>query len=177
MTEPLDDLYLEWLYVQVAPARPKANQTFWSLLRQLYTKEFVWLIPNDDNRLEDGRDLRYEFRDQSKIRNIDTDWLHLNCSMLELLVGLSRRLTFEGDCDPSYWFWQLLENIGLANFDDKIYSRRIERIIEEACETVLWRSYSPSGSNGGLFPLSHPEHDQREVELWYQLSAYLLERL
>jgi len=63
MNEPLDDLYLTWLYSQIGSIKLKQpSRTYWSLFRQLYTKEFVWIIPNDDNRIEDGRDLRFKFQ-------------------------------------------------------------------------------------------------------------------
>jgi hypothetical protein len=26
---------------------------------------------------------------------------------------------------------------------------------------------------GGFFPLTHPNDDQRKVEIWYQMNAYL----
>lgn len=62
MDGPLDEQYLKWLYRQVASSKYRnPARTYWSLLRQLYTTEFVWTVPNDDNRVEDGRDLRYEF--------------------------------------------------------------------------------------------------------------------
>ncbi len=62
MTKPLDELYLEWLYEQIADSRvANPRHTFWKLAHYLYTKEFMWLIPNDDNRVEDGRYLRVEF--------------------------------------------------------------------------------------------------------------------
>lgn len=174
MTLPLDDLYLTWLYNQVADTRLKdPSRTYWGLLRQLYSKEFVWFIPNDDNRIEDGKDLRYEFIDQSGLEDVDLHWVDLGCSMLELLVGLSRRLAFEAEGDPRDWFWRLMENLGLQIGDDRqVYpSRHVDKVLDQ----VIWRTYSHTGQ-GGLFPLTVPAEDQREVELWYQLSAYLLER-
>src|SRR5687768_18597032 len=96
MQAPLDELYFTWLYSQVADPRVKnPSRTYWRMLKLLFVKEFVWIVPNDDNRIEDGKDLRLEFVDQQKIMNVDFGWMHLGCSMLELLVALSRRLSFE----------------------------------------------------------------------------------
>ena len=59
MSHILDEDYLTWLYSQVGSVKLRNKaKSHWSLLRQMYTKEFIWLIPNDDNLLEDGRDLR-----------------------------------------------------------------------------------------------------------------------
>ena len=172
--EPLDERFFKWLYNQVAVLEDtRSSRTYVELLRQLYTKEFIWLIPNDDNRAVDGADLRLEFIHEQRLMNVDPEWLQLGCSMLELLIALSRRLTFEGDGEPATWFWQLISNLGLGQCNDEclISDEDINDILDE----VIWRTYKRDG-NGGLFPLRRAEEDQREVELWYQLSSYLLER-
>ena len=175
MSEPLDELYFQWLYRQVASDRLKnPARTYWSLFRHLYTKEFVWLIPNDDNRIEDGRDLRYEFLDDEGIDEVSREWLELGCSMFELLIGLSRRLAFEAEGQPRGWFWLLLENLQLETYNDDIYMHLDRDDIDETLDRVIWRTYSPDG-HGGLFPLNPPRRDQRKVELWYQMSSYIQE--
>ena len=92
MDGTLDDQYLTWLYSQTGSVRLRNKaRTHWSLLRQLYSKEFVWLVPNDDNRVEDGRDLRYEFLHETGHTRASREWLAMGCSFLEMLVALSRR--------------------------------------------------------------------------------------
>lgn len=170
--EPLDELYFRWLYSQVGSVKLKnPARTYWTVLRQLFTKEFVWIIPNDDNRLEDGRDLRAEFAEQEDV-DPDQEWLYLGCSMLEMLIALSRRLSFEDDKPAVEWFWELMENIGLRGLNDK--TKPTQQDIDEILDDVIWRTYEVDGT-GGLFPLRNPDQDQREVEIWYQLSAYLQE--
>jgi hypothetical protein len=175
MSEPLDESYLVWLYRQVADSNAKdPSLTYWNLLRTLFKQEFVWVVPNDDNRLEDGKDLRLEFLRESHIdhADVDDDWIGLGCSVLELMVGLSRRLAFEADGEPYYWFWRLMENIGLQRYSD---SHRLPiHHIEDVLERVIFRQYNYNG-HGGFFPLKFAQEDQRNVELWYQLNAYVLE--
>lgn len=175
MIEPLDDLYLTWLYSKTGSVKIKnPSRTYWSLLRLLYRKEFVWIIPNDDNRVEDGRDLRYEFlEDQGLDEDDDQEWLGLGCSMLEMLIALSRRFAFEAEGEPADWFWLIIRNLDLNQYTDKVHFPTDE--IDERLNAVIWRTYNSDGS-GGLFPLQWPERDQRDVEIWYQLSAYILER-
>jgi hypothetical protein len=174
VSAPLDELYFVWLYSQVASVKVKnPSRTYWNLLRHLFRKEFIWLIPNDDNRLEDGRDLRYEFINEQNIQNVDEGWIRLGCSMFELLIGLSRRLAFQAEGHPKEWFWHLIENLGLEDYND---NRRLpDGHIDEVLEQVIWRTYKRNGQ-GGLFPLNNNRSDQRQVELWYQLNAYVLER-
>jgi hypothetical protein len=174
MEEPLDEIYLKWLYSQVASTRWKnPTRTYWRLLRQLYTKEFVWFVPNDDNRATEGRDLREEFLETSGLDIVDENWMTLGCSFLEMLISLSRRLEFETRTGAREWFWCLLRNLGLGDVTDAVENPQPETI-DEILNAVIWRTYQFNGQ-GGLFPLLKPDRDQRQVELWYQLNAYLIE--
>jgi hypothetical protein len=173
MDKPLDELYFTWLYGQVgSPKITNPSRTYWGILRLLYKKEFVWVVPNDDNRAEDGRDLRSEFLDSENIENVDPVWMRLGCSMLEMMIGLSRRLSFEAGGEPRTWFWKLMENIRLDHCND---AQKIDELaVDDQLDRVIWRTYRRNG-RGGLFPLNKTRDDQRNVEIWYQLSAYLLE--
>lgn len=173
MSADLDELYFEWLYGQISSVKLKnPSRTYWNLFRILFKKEFIWWVPNDDNRVEDGKDLRYEFLEDAK-ESATVDWLDLGCSMLELFIGLSRRLAFETNAEPAEWFWELLENLDLRQYNDRVIIPCDE--VEAALDKVIWRTYKRNGS-GGLFPLKRARQDQREVELWYQLGEYILER-
>jgi hypothetical protein len=171
--EPLDELYFKWLYEQVCVRRAPKRRSYWSILRHLFAKEFVWIVPNDDNRMEDGRDLRAEFAESQGVRT-DQEWMTLGCSMLELLIGLARRLAFETDMSSEGWFWRLMQNLGLADYTDMSHISPEE--VNCILDTVIWRTYAYDGT-GGIFPLARAARDQRKVEIWYQLSAYLLEQL
>lgn len=171
-TGTLDDQYLAWLYSQVDVVRArKSSRTFWYLFRQLFATEFAWIVPNDDNRAEDGRELRCEWATETG-SEVDRNWLSLGCSFLELLIALSRRLAFETDGNARDWFWHLINNLGLTGYHDRSNFRPED--VEDITNRVIWRTYEPNG-NGGLFPLRHTMNDQRRVEIWYQLSEYLLQ--
>lgn len=177
MSEQLDDLYLDWLYSQVASTERKAKtQTFWCLMRQLFHKEFVWFVPNDDNRVQDGRDLRYRFVEERHVPNVERGWFEQGCSMLELCISLAQTLAFEDMRGRStkFWFWQLMENVGLEQCTDAQYREETDARVDDILDRIIFRTYEGTG-RGGLFPLRDPSQDQREVELWYQLCAYLLQ--
>lgn len=175
MSGTTDDRYLEWLYGLVAAVRNRnPARSYWKLLKQLYTTEFVWLVSNDDNRVEDGKELRFEFVAEQGSDGVDTDWMNLGCSMLEMLVALARRASFETTLSADEWFWILLRNIGLDRYSDTVYTSANKAEITDVLERVIYRTYNHTG-RGGLFPLKYTTHDQRKVELWYQLSEYLME--
>lgn len=179
-SEPIDEAYFVWLCAQVVPVELKnRNQTYWKLLRILHNKEFTWdpnRIDKDGNRAQDGKDLRQQFLRETgtKVTDRDRDWLQFGCSFLELFVVLSWQLEFDGGQTQHYWFNVLLQNLTIHEFVDT--NPPAEGVINHILDIVIDRSYTPTGA-GGLFPLENPREDQREVELWYQLNAYLLERL
>jgi|SRR5688572_10836770 len=173
MSEPLDELYFQWLCRQVAdPKLVNPYATHWRLLKLLYTREFVWFVPNDDNRLADGRDLRYEFIDSEGLQDVDEGWIRLPCSTLELLIALSRKLSFNSGWAYPGCFWGLLENVELKQYNDRRQYK--DECIQEILDTIMFRTYKYDG-RGGLFPLTQSREDQRRVELWYQMCAFVLE--
>jgi hypothetical protein len=89
-----------------------------------------------------------------------------------MLFGVAKRLTFEADRSPRFWFWELLNNLGLSGYTDAEFNG--QRVIE-IIETLVTRTYQPNGL-GGLFPLRYATEDQREVEIWYQAQNYLLDQ-
>lgn len=138
----------------------------------LYTQPFAWWVPNDDNRAQDGLELRNEFFAETEGVERDENWEVLECDLLELLVGLSRRLSFMTGEDSSTWFWIMIENLGLYQYNDA--ADIPEDTVKDVLEGLIWRTYDFDG-NGGLFPLRNPSVDQRGVEIWYQLNEYIAE--
>jgi len=175
---PLDDAYFEWLYSQVGSVTNRnLAKTYWTLLRLLHQKEFTWSnVVMDENRAHDGRDLRLEFLRSTgtELGKDDTHWMDYGCSMLELLIALSRKLAFEGEGEASAWFWELVGNLGLDECTDA--NPPDAKIVNLILDKVVERDYSPNGA-GGLFPLENANEDQTHIELWYQANAYLLERI
>lgn len=172
---PLDELYFEWLYSQVAEVEAAdPSLTYWKLLKKLFTREAFSLVPNDDNRLEDGKKLRFEFLRENRIGTSNYEWADLGCSVFELMVGLSRRLSFEAEGAPHYWFWKMIENLKLLPYSD---NRPFpEDLVDDIIDVLLNRTYKKNG-RGGLFPLRHTTNNQREIELWYQMAEYVQEQL
>jgi hypothetical protein len=158
--------YFLWLIAQIGIPQRNRN-TYNDLFMRLYETEFVWIVPHDDNRLQDGIELRYEFDG----KNID--FSDMPVSMLEVLIALSRRVAWTTDRSPEFWAWQLLDNLRLTKSSDPLVGRKAERV-EEVLEAVIWRTYDQDG-NGGFFPLKYPRDDQTKREIWDQMNAYVNE--
>jgi len=150
------------------------------LLKELHGIEFYSLIPNDDNRGEDGKQLRKKFENEEKGPQSLSLSLNKPCTVLEMLIGLAYRLEFESanshwEKTPGEWFWVLLDNLGLGWYDNKMFIQmKGATEINQKVGVFLDRHYKSDGS-GGLFPLKEPQKDQRRIEVWYQMSAYIME--
>lgn len=171
-TEPIEDLYFNWLYTKVAWSEVVTpSTTYQSLLYTLHCTEFVWRVSGDDNRAEDGRRLRHDFLRESFIRPDET-WMFLDCSVLEMLIAFAYRCAFQTTTKSARdWFWIFLQNLGLSEISDSAFSSD-GHIIGPVLERFIWRLYDRRG-RGGLFPMRMTNHNQREVELWYQFSEYI----
>lgn len=173
MDEPIEEVYFNWLCAKVMAVKaPTPSLTFWKLFRTLHNTEFVWLVPNDDNRCEDGIDLRHEFLNMYTPDH-HPEWLKIGCSIFEMLIAFARRAEFDTDQSAKEWFWIFLENLGLSEFNDAYDIDML--VVDDILQRFVWRTYDFDGT-GGLFPLRNPSHDQRKVELWYQFSEYLVEQ-
>ena len=170
--EPLDERYFVWLYSIVGTVNDvNPAHSHWELCRVLFRTPFRWYVRNDDNRAADGKALRNHFPGSYEASE---SWMNQECSMLEMLIALAERMGFEENRTTYDRFWHILDNIGLYRLTDSRWSSEAYYTATRAIEKVIDRTYASNGQ-GGLFPLRYPDQDQRNVELWYQMSAYVME--
>lgn len=170
--------YYSWLCDLVETN--KEDRSYFLLTSALFSKDFKWYVPNDDNRIADALELRERFCEEELNIDYDPGAFNKECSMLELMIGLAYRCEFvmsdlDGDIPMVDWFWKMIDNIGLDLFDDEEWANpNVRVIVDESMNDIIERRYKRDGK-GGLFPLKNSKKDQRKLELWYQMSAYLLE--
>lgn len=161
----LDFEYYDWLVSQIHIPNGK---DYGDLFSRMHNLEFVWTVPNDDNRVQDGADLRYEFAGDRK-HEINLPGV----TFLEVLVGLSRRTAFTAGGDADKWAWRLLKNLRLTKMSTPLTEEK-SQMIDDILDSVIWRTYAADG-RGGFFPLNQPQEDQRKIEIWYQMNKYVIE--
>jgi hypothetical protein len=167
MNQPtqIDVEYYEWLKDQIEIPNGKSYNDLFEIMHNL---EFVWTVPNDDNRVQDGLDLRYEFGQHLHLKPNLT-----GVTLLEVLVALSRRTAFTAGGNPEQWAWRLLKNLRLHKKSDPLTVEKRARV-NDILDALIWRTYQRDG-RGGFFPLNHPEEDQTKVEIWFQMNKYVME--
>ena len=113
--DELIDQYFDWMYRLVVDDR-YSNKSYRRLFARLYDTEFVYTIPMDGNRAEDGIELRYRFgREQNYPDAMIASMLDTTpCSVLEMMIALSirceehimdnRSMVLEHDRQPGPWF-------------------------------------------------------------------------
>lgn len=171
--QPTEEVYFVWLCSQVVNSRNATPSTsYWRLLRQLHHTEFVWTVIGDDNRAQDGIDLRQQFLNTSRYSASD-DFLQQPCSFLEMTIALANTIGFNIGEPMHEWFWVMLNNISLAALNDA--QPYPEHRVAEVINSVIWRTYDRNGY-GGMFPISKVSADQRKVELWYQFCQYQIDQ-
>lgn len=154
-----------------------------SLLELLHSISFYSIVANDENRIEDGLQLRNLFCEKEKLRCNSASFFCPNeeCSVLEMLIALSIRMAtwLEATIDEKTeeeCFWMLINNLGLSNYTDDYDGPVIsfEENVDDIIDDFLKRKYRKNGL-GGLFPLKWPKKDQRKIEIWYQMAEWVQE--
>jgi hypothetical protein len=171
-TRYVNSLYFEWLIALVGPL----GQSYTILLEKAFDVTFYELVENDINREEDGLALREQYaKETGSEPDID------GCTLLEVLIALGQRLNtvaydYENPDRSIYWFWVLIDNLGMRDLSDGLIDPITEDDIRRRFNDVVQRSYRPNG-RGGIFPLKRTDLDQRERELWYQMMDWLEENI
>ena len=161
--------YFEWMYRMMCDGRYPDDISYRKLFWLLHETEFIFSIPRDGNRAEDGIDLRYRFD-----HDVADMFRDEPCSVLEMLVALAIRCEALMDNPKigdrtAQWFWSMIANLGLGSMTDKRFDRDIAN---EHIYRFLYREYDPDGK-GGLFVIRNCDRDLRDVEIWHQMCWHL----
>ena len=139
------------------------------LIRCLYDQPFRWQFILDENRAAGGLNLRRKFAFENGINIQDVG--RGPCSILEMLIALSDRMTEFLEGDIREWFWQLIRNLSLERFDDNHFD---ESNVHYILNIWLDRQYDFQG-NGSLFPVSKYSGDCRNLDIWGQMNVWISE--
>lgn len=136
---------------------------------KLYSMEYTWIIPKDENRAADGITLRYRYNGDGFVE------INAPCNVLEMLVALAIRCEDElmGDLlkgdKTSKWFWMFLEHLDLDLMTNKDFD---EYFVEVMVNNFMCNHYSADGK-GGLFWIPGIKMDMRKTEIWYQMIWFM----
>lgn len=122
--------YKRWLMYQIGGSSECRNYTL--LLDELYDIPFRYVVPSDQNRIEDAYALRSEFLDSY-------DWPRITnkASVLEVLIALARKIDEDLMYDEEFgdrteeWFWVMVRNLGIclsnSHYDSQFVEERVNQ--------------------------------------------------
>ena len=134
----------------------------------------------DQNREVDGQYLRIRFADAYNYSENDiNDILDGPASVLEMMVALAFRCEDEIMHDDDYgdrtsqWFWTMICNLDIDDMNNFNFN---DNYVEQRVAIMLNREYNYNGTDGALFHVMNPRKDLKDVDIWYQMQWYLVER-
>lgn len=134
------------------------KQDYILLCQHLFSVDYFWVFDLDSNREAAGKNLRKEFADETMIYEDEVMSISEPCKVLEMLIGLAHKIQELYEGSEESWFWEMMENIGLSEFDDRNYDAKyVDQIISE------WLNYS----KGSLFP------PYTNTSIWDQMNKYM----
>lgn len=161
--------YYSWLLERI-DAAPGANFcNYQKLCQALYERDYIWLMPLDENRACAGLALRDKFANEMCVCLEDVP--DGSCSVLEMLIALADDMSMLFDDSTSRWFWEMMANINLDHFsDDRFDAHNVNVILT----TWLERRYTFKGT-GSIFPVHYITQDARKMQVWDLMNAYINE--
>lgn len=178
--EEIENQYFRWL-CGIINTEDDIVYNFNRLLGKLFNTDFYYILNMDSNRETDGIDLRYRFGRENGYKDYEiSSYLDDHpCSVLEMMVALSIRCENQFAYDPEYgdrtaeWFWKMIKSLGLEDQTDDYY---VGAVVENILERFLSRNFKKNGQ-GGLFTIRNSSKNMRNIDIWYQMCAYLNEVL
>ena len=174
--------YFDWLVESVTPyERNRGTKTYHRLMTSLFEANFRALINTDDARIDDAHSLRDSYaRNFTNMTPADrNEFVNQgyadSCSVLELMVALAIRMEEHIMSDNEYgnrtsqWFWEMVSSLGLSGMDDHHFD---EAFVVNTLERFVDRTFMKNGC-GSLFTVNDPRIDMRNLDIWYQMHAYI----
>lgn len=172
--------YFEWL-TEFAYNKDTFTVSYSKLFKKLFETEYRYQSI-DKNRALDGIYLRYRYSDTEYLNDaaVDKEFDTFPCSVLECLIGLSLRCEEDimgndnlGD-RTGMWFWEMLNNIGLASYTDNNYN---EEAVDICLNRFMNREYGPNEEYCAFRIDIDNLEELRNMALWYQMQQHIIDIL
>lgn len=171
--------YFEWMCNKVCNSSEKIK--YRKLLTLMNDTDYYYILVMDGNRYGDGINLRYRFAIEMNYDDaMVADALDFKpCSILEMMIALAWRIEEHimvnddiGD-RTGEWFWEMMDSLHISNMTNNQFDIH-KGDIKRRLTAMMEKDYLANGE-GGLFTVSNPNVDMRNLEVWYQAMAYLNE--
>ena len=146
------------------------------LLDLLNSIPFTVVMEMDGNRAEDAAYNRKNWLQSEDLYEYLYEFDDEKVSVLEVLVSIAERLEFQvgnpmDNRRISDQFWEILRNLDIEKYTADNYK---PLNIKEKVRNWMLRKYKKDGS-GSIFPVKNCEKDMRSLQIWDQMSMYIME--
>lgn len=171
-------IYKDWLIGLVNVC----DEEYRPLLSILHDIPFIPMVRGDEDRASDGVHLRSEWLETLGIEGeIDIFWGE--CSVLEMLIALSKRIEFQiyGRKDYEIWpmeriFWDLIHNLdGLDRYFGSKLTRKEVSEVHEIVDFFVQRMYQ-TAKKRNIFHFRNKKVHYWKMSIWDQMGLYLREK-
>lgn len=149
------------------------------LLEYLHNKNYIWNNPMDENRSEDGLNLRIRFEDESDYADYSS--LTRPSSVLEMLIAFAERINTDVMSDnysTAYFFWLMLDNLGCNKFkDDSFDATEVDILLNQWLNPIEkgGKSYQKREIKKWLFPLKSGKTAEEGLDEWERMQRFVME--
>ncbi len=172
-----DELWDDYLKYLIWRCRLEKYVKYGTLFKTLHNIDFYYIIDRDDNRDEDGYDLRNDYKIPKEFVSMREEFYSRKTSVFEMLIALSIRVNDEiigdpSDEHPEYFFIEMLDNLfGSLKRNNHLND---QNYIIDIVNKWLNRDFRDDGF-GSPFPVTHDLRDQTKLEIWDQMMSYINE--
>ena len=154
--------YFDWLMAIVGgPGEYK------DVIDVLWSTEYWSDIPNDENRANDGLELRYFYEEETGFECEKNG----ACTVLEMMIALANRMENAFFYDPkvgnrtNLWFWEMFYNAGFANFGKNgqkkwPFAHFLQKFLARKSGTFF-------------FEIDKKPENWAKIEVWKQVCAHV----
>lgn len=172
----MEELWDDYLQYLIWRGRLERMTRYGRLFDILHNIEFVYKLERDENRDADGVSLRDDYEIPYDYLEMDDEFFDRRCSVLEMLIALAIKVDDEFIGDPAEehpeeFFMKMIKNLGLDKFKGNRYR---ESDVIKIVNRWMRREFNRDGI-GSPFPVRESRQDQRKLEIWDQMNAYLSE--
>ena len=185
-----NESYIEWLesFTIDETIDDDKRREYHELIDALWAIPFRATLGNDIDRAKEGLELRNTYNSILSRKAGDGDFITPDvheifgeCRVLEMLVALSMRMydiMMYTDVynSVSTWFWAIMDLVGFDSLDDLNWISGMSgtfTIVRDICEDIMDHRYILDDGTqvvyGGWFRV----RNWQNMEIWYQMSAYL----
>lgn len=180
MSPATSNMYIEWVCSEILNLNKDEYNDLLYLIRTLNEIEFTYSVPLDENRAADGLNLRSDYCYETGKYLDKSSGLLPNCTVFEMMAALAYKCessimyNYRNGLHPERWFFIMLNNLGIRECTVHNWDSKTSDYIYNCVHKMLHRQYKKNGE-GGLFVIKNPKIDQREVDIWKQMNAFLNE--